>query len=197
MTRSAGANGATALALMRAQLRPYHDSIERSLDLMNRDVDRLRYVRFVEKSYGFIAACERHLDVAGAPPSLGIERRLKTPLLRDNLIALGYDDHAIDHLALCERLPQVAGWPAALGYCYVIEGSTLGGELLARHFGKRLGINDEALAFLHGYRSGTGAMWKQTVAVLEDAMSNAAAADDITTSARDTFTLLERWHQVR
>mgnify|MGYP006161253249 CR=1 FL=1 len=101
-------------------------------------------------SYGFIAACEQRLDIGAAPPSLGIERRLKAPLLRSNLRALGCSAPAIDRIAFCEQLPHVERWPAALGYFYVIEGSTLGGQLLARHFRERLGAGDEALAFLLG-----------------------------------------------
>lgn len=195
MTPGVAASGAMALQMMRAQLRPYHDSIEQSLDLLSSAVDRSRYVRFVEKSYGFIAACEQRLDLAGAPALLGIDQRLKTPLLRRNLRALGCDPDAIDRASMCGELPHVASWPAALGYFYVIEGSTLGGQLLARHFRERLGAEDAALAFLLGYRGDTGVMWKQMVGVLEPAMCDAAAAEEITASARDTFTLLERWHQ--
>lgn len=195
MIRSVPASGSAALQKMRAQLRPYHDSIEQSLDLTRAGVDRRRYLRFLEKSYGFIAACEQRLDIGAAPPSLGIERRLKAPLLRSNLRALGCSAPAIDRIAFCEQLPHVEHWPAALGYFYVIEGSTLGGQLLARHFRERLGAGDEALAFLLGYRHDTGLMWKEMVGVLEGAMCGGAAAEAITDSARDTFTLLERWHQ--
>ena len=196
MTPAVATRGAAALQMMRTRLRPYHDSIERSLDLMG-DVDRPRYLLFLEKSYSFIAACEQRLDIAGAPALLGIERRLKTPLLRSNLRALGCDPEAVDGASMRGELPQVASWPAALGYFYVIEGSTLGGQLLARHFRERLAAEDEALAFLLGYGRDTGLMWKQMVGVLEAAMGDATAAEEITASARDTFRLLERWHQAR
>ena len=93
------------------------------------------------------------------------------------------------------ELPHVERWPASIGYFYVIECSTLGGQLLARHFRERLGAGDAALAFLLGYRHDTGLMWKEMVGVLEGAMCGGAAAEAITDSARDTFTLLERWHQ--
>ena len=175
---------------MRAKLRPYHDSIEQSLDLTRAGVDRRRYLRFLEKSYGFIAACEQRLDIGAAPPSLGIERRLKAPLLRSNLRALGCSAPAIDRIAFCEQLPHVEHWPAALGYFYVIEGSTLGGQLLARHFRERLGAGDEALAFLLGYRHDTGLMWKEMVGVLEGAMCGGAAAEAITKTLIRIFSTL-------
>jgi heme oxygenase len=195
MTAGVSAIGTAALQAMRTALRPYHDSIEQSLDLMRADVDRSHYVRFLEKSYGFVAACEQRLDIGAAPPSLAIDRRLKGPLLRTNLRALGCGADAIDRLAWCEQLPHVEHWPAALGYFYVIEGSTLGGQLLARHCRERLAVGDEALAFLLGYRHDTGMMWKRMVGVLEAAMCDEAAAEAITASARQTFTLLERWHR--
>jgi heme oxygenase len=188
------ANGAASLAAMRAALRPAHDSIERSLDLMSDAVDLPRYRRFIERSYGFIAACERELDVAAAPPALDLERRLKTPLLRVSLEALGHDGAAIDRLPLCDRLPAVSGWPAALGYFYVIEGSTLGGQLLSRRFRAGLGVDGDALAFLTAYGADTGPMWKGMIEVLEHAMAAQGSATAITETARTTFELLERWH---
>ena len=185
----------TALAVMRASLRPQHDSIERALDLMSGGVDLPRYVRFIERSYGFIAACERRLDLSRAPAPLRAEQRLKTPLLRTNLMALGNNAASIDRLPMCEQLPSVSEWPHALGYFYVIEGSTLGGQLLSRRLRDRLGVDDRGLAFLSAYGSNTGTMWKQMLSVLESAMADEGAATVITASARDTFTLLQRWHE--
>lgn len=185
----------TALAAMRAQLRPHHDDIERSLDLMNERVDLPRYIRFIERSYGFIAPCERKIDCSAAPPALRLEQRLKTPLLRATLAALGRSGETIDRLPLCNEVPDLSSWPGALGYFYVLEGSTLGGQVLARHFRATLGLGDDALSFLTAYGSSTGVIWKDMIAVLESAMTDAHAAAAITESARDTFTLLQRWHE--
>jgi heme oxygenase (biliverdin-IX-beta and delta-forming) len=187
-------DGMNALTAMRATLRPHHDSIERSLNLMDGNVDRHRYVRFIERSYGFVASCERQLDLERAPEALEVERRLKTPLLRNNLASLGYTAESIDRVPLCDTLPPVGSWPSALGYFYVLEGSTLGGQLLSRHLRSSLGLSDEALAFLNGYGGGTGPMWKGMIGVLEAAMMEPDAAAAITKSARETFILLERWH---
>ncbi len=43
---------------------------------------------------------------------------------------------------------------------YVVEGSTLGGQVLSRHFADRLGVSpDRGGGFFHGYGEATGRMW--------------------------------------
>jgi heme oxygenase len=187
--------GAIALARMRAALRPHHDRIEQVLDLTSANVSAERYRRFLERSYGFIAACEGALDAAAAPSSLHIARRCKTQLLRDDLSALGASAAEIDALPFCRKLPPVSAWPAALGYCYVMEGSTLGGQILARHFRAVAGVDRRSLAFVSGYGAETGAMWKQFLAVLEPALADHRDEVMITAAARSTFALLTEWHR--
>ena len=80
---------------------------------------------------------------------------------------------------------DLGGGAGALGLLYVVEGATLGGQVISR----RLEVK---LAFFRGYGEATGRMWRETSARLR-AVSNPAAQDEAVRSAVSCFTLLRRW----
>lgn len=190
---SAMTRGEEALARMRASMRPLHDRIEASLDLMTPELDSRRYQRFLERSYGFISACERRIDVNGAPPALRLADRLKSELLRSDLERFGHTTASLSALKSPSTLPPVESWPAALGYFYVVEGSTLGGQIIARHVRATIG-SEQPVGFLSGGRSEVALRWKQMLAVMMGEMANDAAERDVTAAAAQTFELLRHWH---
>ncbi len=181
-----------ALTSFRAALRPLHDRIERTVDLIRDDVDHGRYDRFLARSYGFIASCEERLDHSGAPETLRLSERLKSESLAGDLRHRGIDPSSLPRPA---RIPAVDRWPHALGYLYVIEGSTLGSQLINRHLSGRLGLGHDVTSFLRGYGPATGSRWREFLAVLAPCLS-ASDADhqSITSAAAETFSLLERFH---
>ena len=194
MTPGATETGGAALARLRGAMRPHHERIERVVDLMQPGLTPSAYQRFLERSYGFINACERALDHDRAPAPLQLRQRLKTPLLFADLQALGLTASQIAALPEPSELPPIASWPDALGYCYVLEGSTLGGQVLSRHLSSTLAVPSGALTFLRSYEREVGPMWKTMLAVLEAALAEERAEQPITESARSTFDLLARWH---
>jgi heme oxygenase len=48
----------------------------------------------------------------------------------------------------------------ALGYCYVIEGSTLGGRVILKHVSPALKLEEGGTRFFAGYGAETGGFWK-------------------------------------
>lgn len=74
----------------------------------------------------------------------------------------------------------------ALGSLYVIEGSSVGGRILARHFGERLGMRpDTGCRFFAGYGERTSQMWS---AFGELMVSRPVAEDgDMMVAAVSTF----------
>lgn len=180
------------LETFRSALRPLHDRIERTVDLIGDDVDLARYDRFLRRSYGFIASCEEQLDLDAAPTALRLAHRLKTDALTIDLRNRGMDPAAVER---APAIPAVHGWPAALGYLYVIEGSTLGGQLLYRHLSTRLDLADTVTHYLRGYGASTGRQWRAFLDVLAPALAGAAGETEVITStAAETFGLLERFH---
>lgn len=156
--------------------------LERALDLLRPDLDLARYVRLLERFYGFYEPWER-----SAGDSDWLEDRRKTPLLRSDLL---YFEREPSALALCPELPGGGTAAEMAGVMYVLEGSTLGGQLLAKHFARTLSVRPgEGGSFFAGYGARTGAMWQ---AFRERAEREGDAHRSIA-PALQTFDILHRW----
>jgi heme oxygenase len=80
------------------------------------------------------------------------------------------------------------------GCLYVLEGASLGGQIIAKTLRGRLPLtNDHGLSFFVGDGSGTGARWRLVLGWLEDLVRRGALADEIVASARETFCALGSW----
>lgn len=146
------------LARLRAGTRQAHDEVERTLDLPTSLSSRERYTHLVGCFHGFHAAFEPAVSRA-----LGDERflgpRRKLALLRADLLALGFPDAQAAALPT-PNLPPVPSRSAALGWLYVIEGSTLGGALIAREAERQFGLTAATgCAYFRSYGDAAGAMW--------------------------------------
>ncbi|HEX2570655.1 MAG TPA: biliverdin-producing heme oxygenase [Polyangia bacterium] len=172
-----------------------HERIERAVPLLADDLDRATYGRYLEKLLGFYEPLEQAL--APHPWHLvGIDfaARRKTELLVRDLCYLGYDEAALANVARCAALPPLPDLPAALGCLYVLEGSTLGGQILSRHVARRLGLSPATgAAFLAPYGKAVGPMWRTFSERLEAFPCDEATQDRMVESARATFHALERW----
>ena len=81
-----------------------------------------------------------------------------------------------------------------LGAMYVIEGSTLGGQYIARHvegvLGLRMGLG---YSYFKGYNELTGVMWRDFMAVLEAVPSDHSAI--LVPAAKIVFKDFTEWMQ--
>jgi heme oxygenase len=183
------------LAELKRGTRAEHERIERSVPLLSGDLDHATYTSYLEKLLGFYEPLE---DALAPHPwhevGLAFADRRKTGLLMHDLGHLGYDEAALAAVARCTELPRLSDLPAALGCLYVLEGATLGGQILTRHIERRLGLAPATgCAFLASYGAAVGVMWRQFGEGL-----TAFPCDDKTTrrmvqSARTTFHAFERW----
>lgn len=81
-------------------------------------------------------------------------------------------------------------WTAehAWGLLYVLEGSTLGGQVIAAHLGNPLSLTSGAgMAFFTGYGSRTGSMWKEFLRALQQHVRDAAQIGAAVMAARWFF----------
>jgi heme oxygenase len=156
------------------------------------------YRRHLEALYGFYGPLEAMLapHLSNLPELRASERR-KLPLLARDLCALGHDAASLTRLAGSSWLPPLPGVPEALGCCYVLEGATLGGQLIFRHLQRHFaGIPAGDFAFFRAYGEEVGPMWKAFGEVLNNASE---AADSlffdarVVQGAKDTFEAFERW----
>jgi heme oxygenase len=131
-----------------------HQALETKLLTVIRNIKSTGdYVRFLKLMYGYYAAIEERLS--DYVPHMGIaNRRTSGRLLND---IRNYETSS--EVSLCTDLPLIDSFPAALGSMYVVEGSTMGGPIIARMIATQLGLNDNTtLTFFSGH-PGTYQSW--------------------------------------
>ncbi|HYQ52414.1 MAG TPA: biliverdin-producing heme oxygenase, partial [Pseudomonas sp.] len=121
------------LLALREGTRDCHKALEARLPFFETSFDVAAYSRLIQAYYGFHAPLEARLGVYQEP------LRAKTPALSLDLQALNLSAADIDALPLCQALPAISSEASALGVMYVLEGSTLGGQVLKRAMAERLG----------------------------------------------------------
>lgn len=179
---------------LRHETRAQHEALEAALDLAGEGLTRDVYRQRLEQFYGYYRPVEARLLALGGWPERGIdlEARGKVPLLEADLQALGVVE--LEALPLCATLPDLAGVPQAFGCLYVLEGATLGGQVITRHLRRTLGVEpDSGGRFFHSYGEQVPAMWKAFLAALVAAVATPDAEDLTVRSALETFETFHRW----
>ena len=184
----------TLLERLRIQTRPSHEAVEKQFGLFDRSWSADQYRHLLRRFLGFYDPLEGRIDVAADWSGLGFDwpRRRKTPLLRRDLTALGERPELLAALPRCNDLPSAGSLPQALGCLYVLEGATLGGQVVARHLAGVPGLADGAFfSFFSSYGGEVGPMWR---AFGEFLTAQANGEDDIVVKAAcETFTSLGLW----
>lgn len=173
-----------------------HRRLESRLDLLNRFSTVAEYKQLLTRFLGFYAAIEPPVAAAlsGTKHDFDFAMRRKTPFLKLDLLALGLSQQEMDQVLLCQHLPHIDTPAQAFGYLYVAEGSTLGGQILARHFAQTLGINKtNGAAFFYAYGDDTGKMWRGFQTAINDFAATDQSHHVITAAAIETFEALDAW----
>ena len=177
----------SCLEKLREQTRAHHSSMDGLLNILNSQFSLDDYKRLLGLFYGFYAALDPQLTVLSDN-----QARHKSPLLKQDLTTLGVE---VSHLPLCQQLPDTSTAAHQMGCMYVIEGSTLGGQMISRHLETQMGITaDNGGRFFNSYGSQVGPMWKTFCNEL-DAFTTAHpdAQDDVVAAACQTFETLGNW----
>jgi heme oxygenase len=179
------------LQQLRAATAVQHKALEARLPLTHPDLDLSTYRRIIQAYYGFHAPLQRLIyGFAGAHAD---PERNKIPALLKDLHALGLNDGQIKALPLCRDLPLLESPAQLLGIMYVMEGATLGGQVLRRIIAQRLEIDaDNGGEFLDVYGRDTGRLWKaflHRLAEFDDPDHN----PQVTDAACATFVCFAQW----
>lgn len=166
--------------------------LEERLAIEQRVRHRHAYVELLRRFHAFYVPVEsRLLAFAAAFREHGIDLRprLKAATLQRDLIALGAGIGTTPH-----RVPDISTFAHAVGCLYVLEGSTLGGQLIMRHVRKSLGLDaDTGAGFYAGYGEHTGSMWQAFLVFLSAVTFDAQQTQQAINAARETFITLELW----
>ncbi|HEY1189846.1 MAG TPA: biliverdin-producing heme oxygenase [Gemmata sp.] len=177
------------LTRLKDETRELHERVERNLALLERAPSADEYRPLLWKFYRFYRPAEAALAaVPWGALGFDFDSRRKAPLLERDLTALGATRAALDG-AGGAALPPLDTVPRALGCLYVLEGATLGGQVLTRHMSGAPG-GPLPGAFFASYGADVGTMWKTFRAFLTAYSERAGGDDEIVRSAHRTFEAL-------
>lgn len=174
------------LQALRAETRPAHDQLEQNAFNQALTTDTLTEAatrHFLTKMYGFLVPYEARLRQQHLGPEWEADARQRAHLILDDL------QQPASALPICQAMPPLDTWPQLLGMMYVIEGSTLGGQVISRQLAKA-GI--PLRAYFTGYGERTGPRWKAFCQLLAAAATPENEAE-IVQSASLTFQRLSQW----
>jgi len=182
------------LALLRQRTRAAHASIERVPGmalLVAPDLTLPHYVSVLQHMHAFLSAAEPAIAAAldGLPAAVPLLDGERPRALASDLAWLGAPP-----IAMTRPLPRLETPNAALGALYVVEGSSLGGRVIARHVTESLGMRPGAGGSFYGGLSAEAARirWAALCDLIESSMS-ATDAERAAVAACETFACLEQW----
>ncbi|HXH29342.1 MAG TPA: biliverdin-producing heme oxygenase [Bacteriovoracaceae bacterium] len=182
---------------LREETRNEHSQLESKIDLRTFARDEARFVALLKAFYGYYLVIEKDLmrfqqDFTDA--GCVISDRLKSELIRRDLETFGVGPAEMSKIALCESTPPMEKFSDAMGCLYVLEGSTLGGQVILKELTKANIVTDQRVSqFYAGYRERTMPMWmsfKSALDKLDEGLS-----EQVLSSARRTFKTLDQWLQ--
>jgi len=151
--------------LVRSTTRGAHERLERELNLEQGQWTLETYAGFLRATLAVVEQAEPHIAVALRPYfPISDGGPTATSRLNADLLALG----ARDRPASQPRLPEIKATAEAFGAAYVLEGSRLGGQVIAAALTRQLGIGDEHLSYLCPSGVAVGPRWRAFVDALDD-----------------------------
>lgn len=181
----------SVLSALRAGTETLHVALEKRLPFFSEKLDLERYKQLLAAYYGFYQPLESNLLGCKFPEGFELSTRLKTPALLKDLRALNISTQG---LPVCNNLPPLDHPASVLGVLYVLEGATLGGNVLRKHVSEQLGLDAaNGCAFLYVYGEATGKQWKAFLDYLGSVPLDAPSRALAVHAACSTFSYFEQW----
>jgi heme oxygenase len=169
-----------------------HGRLEQAMDLLAAPISKPRFVYTLSRFHGFYSVWEasirRHASFAEM-----LDGREKLGWVRSDLAALGLCGTEIDRLPRCwEALDLVTTEARAAGSLYVIEGSSLGGQVISRTLSTETWAPAGGFRYFSAYGPDTASRWREFRQWLET-RSSPESDPEIQNGAMETFDVLRRW----
>ncbi len=169
---------------LRARTLTLHEEAERALNLEGRLSSIDAYCGLLRTLWQLHAGYEAAFaDRSWSSTPIDFAARRRSDMLLTDLRVLGTAD-----IPPAPLHAPVNGLFEAIGCLYVLEGSTLGGQIILRRAEERLGLTaDAGSSFFRGYGTKTGAMWKELVDAINLIPADSANAATVEDGAKRTF----------
>jgi heme oxygenase len=176
-----------------------HHSLEARLDLLSPQLSLERYRLLLLGFHGYYAAIEPRLVGLARETRVSLPIVARAGLLEQDLLSLGMRAEAIAAGPRCADLPTLLDREHLAGCLYVLEGSRLGGRVIARFVEEHLGLTRlRGCCFFADEGQETTRRWTEVLSWLEGHAADAGVDQlRIVSSAGETFRSLERWLSAR
>ena len=179
------------LLRLRSETRASHEALEQNAfnqSLRDNTLTVAATTQFLAKMYGFLQPYETALRAHAAAfgPAWELPQRQRAHLILADLQRPATNPG----LPLCPAMPPLVTHAQLLGAMYVMEGSTLGGQVITRQLAK---ADIPLRRYFAGYGERTGPMWKAFCQLLTEVAPAETTADEIVDSASRTFQHLDAW----
>jgi len=183
------------LQRLRAETSQNHSAIESQMPVLDPNMSLATYCELLKRFWGYYAPLEdllrMEIDIYWPDQEYLCSERVKVPLLEKDLRAFGQSAELLER---CTNLPELKTPAQVLGCLYVIEGATLGGQIISKHLLANLGLGPETgAAFFNGYGADSGQQWQSFRLFLTSNAEPMSQDDEIVVSSNDTFKTLREW----
>lgn len=176
---------------LKSQTKELHDKVEAKLN-SNKIFDNTYtiddYKNLLHKNALLIAKYEQAaIDVLNnnLGEALELDKRKKASTLQNELTNLG-----LTYDASLQEDTEGISTAKALGILYVIEGSTLGGNVIARALSKNEAFNDVTFNYFSFYKDQTGPMWMKFKTILDEHVVSDEAKQECIDGANLAYNVL-------
>lgn len=179
------------LAGLKARTAHQHQQTEDGVDLMSDDFSLTDYRNLLVKFFAFYQPFEREMKAAIEKYQVDFDyaERLNAPKIFNDLKNLGMSGAEISNVGNFTDLPALDSPERIFGALYVVEGSTLGGQIISRHLKEKFKLDESnGVAFFSGYGKDTGKMWNAFREKITAFAETSGDREAIIKSANDTFT---------
>ncbi|OMP81149.1 biliverdin-producing heme oxygenase [[Flexibacter] sp. ATCC 35208] len=182
---------------LRERTAALHQDLERTLIPLIKQVNSPEaYIRILQLFYGYYYPLEQyiaaHIDTSFPG---GFDNRRKAALLLQDINVI--NGSPLDPPPTCTDIPEINDNGQALGAMYVLEGSTLGGQVICQIIQRNLPLPEitKALSFFNGYGEESRAKWDSFVLYLEGYHGTDEQKIRLVETAANTFRLFKVWAQ--
>ena len=162
-----------------------------SLALLSDNVNENIYCTYLTQLYSFVKGFEKYVYPILSNHFLNINDRKKAFFIEEDLKANHISIHmhtVLEETFFGDRYTDVY---KAAGALYVLEGSTLGGQIIVKHLQKTLPPGFVNTTYFSGYQQRTGSMWKEFLQQLIALPQSTLEEQQIITGAINTFKIID------
>ncbi len=186
----------SVLVALRQATQQSHKAVERMTPFFSEGFDQTSYLHWLELMHGFYSCVDAVVVQSGFTNATGWHYIPRCSLIEADVQALTGQSVKVlpDHGNVMAEIKELHNIGEVAGMLYVVEGSALGGEVLMKVLGRKVGVSAAAGAsFFAPHGNNPRPIWEKYVQLLAQLAFSGNAEDDVVRGAVTCFSTLQRW----